>query len=110
MDDSAFVRVNRRFTETGTFISIEGELDAAVSAQLRRALVTAIVSGGLVEVDLDGVTFADSSAISALLDATLFAEQYRVELRIVSVTPVVRRLLVIAGVPDLLPDEVPNAG
>jgi len=105
MDDSKFVSVTRAMTSTGTTVEVAGELDEAAGPQVRRALITAVVTGGVVEVDLSGVTFADSSGLRALLDARQFAHQYHVGFRVTATTAPLRRLLTAAGVHDLRDDQ-----
>jgi anti-anti-sigma factor len=66
-------------------LAVRGGVDATSAGRLRQAIVDAgIESEGVVEVDLDGVTFMDSTGLRALADAST-------ELR-----PV---LLVLCGVP-----------
>jgi anti-sigma B factor antagonist len=113
MEDSRFVSVSRAMTDSGTTVVLGGELDEAAAALVRRALITAIVTGGVVEVDLTAVTFADSAGLRALLDAGRFAEEYHVGYRLLSVPAVVRRVAAAAGVPDLGPallGEDPSGG
>ena len=101
MDSSRFVSVSRTMTESGTTVVVAGELDEAAGPEVRRALINAIVKGGVVDVDLSRVTFADSAAIRALLDARVFAAQYHVGFRLLATTPTLRRLLTAAGAVDL---------
>lgn len=101
MNDSRFVNVTRAMTDRGTTVFVTGELDEAAGPPVRRALINAIVKGGVIDVDLSGVTFADSGGLRALLDGRDFADQYHVGFEVVAVAAPVRRLLSAAGIPDL---------
>ena len=48
-------------------MAISGELDAAAAPEVRRAIATAMVAGGVIAVDLTGVTFADPEGVAALI-------------------------------------------
>ncbi|MFN8052036.1 MAG: STAS domain-containing protein [Acidimicrobiales bacterium] len=106
MDRSRFASVTRTLTGTGTIVEVSGELDAEAAPSLRRVLITAIVKGGLVEVDLSRLTFADSHGLGALIDAKSFADDYRVNMRVTAVTPAVQRLLQLTNVPDLAGEPI----
>jgi anti-sigma B factor antagonist len=81
---------------------VTGEIDIATAPQLRReleALSREAHSPGIV--DLAGVTFLDSSGISALLAARKAVSGTAVTLVLADPSPPVRRVLEIAGVDQL---------
>src|SRR3954469_22863871 len=57
-----------RISATPEALRLEGEIDLAVAVQFREALRASIDSGAT-SVDLSGVTFMDSTALSILLMA-----------------------------------------
>ena len=84
-------------TEGGaTCLRLRGELDAATAVELGEHVAAA--TSPEVQVDLGGVTFLDSSGLAALLEAhrRLAAEHRRLVL--LDRSPVVQRVLDLAGV------------
>jgi anti-sigma B factor antagonist len=85
-----------------------GELDLATVAILERAFEVAYRSdAAAIEVDLHQLAFLDSSGIHLLIrmDCACLGEQ---RLRIITGTPLVDRVLAIAGVRDHLPITTPR--
>jgi anti-anti-sigma factor len=90
-------------------VSVEGEVDLVTSEQLRGALLDALEESGRVTVDLTGLTFIDSSGLSALVDAHRRARDAGGVLILRNPTPMLRRLLDITRLESLLvvePDPV----
>lgn len=104
MGKSQFVSVRRRFTSGGTDVDVVGELDAEAAPELRRVLAAAIVTGGRIAVDLERVTFIDSSGLRALVDAQRTADEFGVDLAVVAATPAVARLLGLTDLDHLADD------
>jgi anti-sigma B factor antagonist len=89
--------------DTGRTLVIEGELDASTVAPVEAAVDELLaVPEPLVRVDARRVTFIDSQGIRALLVAHERAERDGVALVVEPASPVVQRLLRLAGVPWLL--------
>jgi len=61
-----FFSVVVRESDTGTVVTVAGELDVATAPELAQALADA---DGQVMVDLSGTTFADPAALRVLLEA-----------------------------------------
>ena len=80
-------------------IRLEGEVDLAARPALDEALRTLLDADGVGEVslDLDAVTFADSSAIAWLLSADKRIRAGGGRLTIVACSPPVRQLLQLTG-------------
>jgi anti-sigma B factor antagonist len=90
-------------------VSVEGEVDLVSSEQLRRALLDALQESPQVTIDLTGLTFIDSSGLSALVDAHRRARDAGGVLTLRNPTPMLRRLLDITRLESLLviePDPV----
>lgn len=81
-------------------VTVRGELDAATAGDLAQHLRG--TSSAVVELDLEGVSFIDSSGLAALIEAhqRLAAAQRR--LVIAADSPVVRRVLDLSGITDYL--------
>lgn len=91
------VRLERR-DGTSHFVII-GELDAAASDPLRRALQRAVGSvDGHIELDLSEVEFIDSSCVEVLLSAQQDLRDLGVVLSIGAVSDDVRMVLELADV------------
>ena len=61
-------------TDRETLLSGAGEIDSAVSEDLRTRLTTAVEAGKPVLLDLSAVTFCDSSGLTALIHGHTTAE------------------------------------
>jgi anti-sigma B factor antagonist len=88
----------------GTLVDVSGEVEVATSPQLRAALAARPrVSGGLLVLDLTGVTFLDSSGLSAVL--TLQRESAAAGERLAVICPSgpARLLFEVTGVDAELP-------
>jgi anti-sigma B factor antagonist len=81
-------------------IRLEGEIDLAARPALDEALQTVLVLDGIgdVALDLDAVTFADSSAVAWLLTADRRIRGRGGQLKIVACSPTVRGLLRLTGI------------
>jgi anti-sigma B factor antagonist len=73
-------------TSEGTFISIDGELDAATAPQLRERLVNAVEAdnGRITTIDLAGCTFIDSTGLGVIIEAGHLLDEQLEVLRIVN--------------------------
>jgi len=77
-------------------LAVEGELDLSSVTVLERAVDDALVGAkdsGVVELDLGGVSFMDSTGLRGLLAARQRANAAGRELRVVAAAPAVRRVL-----------------
>ncbi len=84
-------------------IRAEGELDMSGAAGIQQAVADALGDGHLlVLLDLSGVTFVDSTGLSALVSVHLSAEQAGSYLAVVSPRESVRRVMRLLGVEDVL--------
>jgi anti-sigma B factor antagonist len=80
-------------------VSVDGELDTTAAPDLRDAIHAAIGAGAVtVVVDLDEVTFIDSTAIGVLLGARERLRRCGGSLEIVCGEPNVKRILEIVGI------------
>lgn len=79
-------------------VTLSGELDLASADDLRDRLTATIELTPVVDVDLAGVTFIDSTVISALVAAHHAAKTAGGRLTLINCTGQVRRVLHITGV------------
>jgi len=77
-------------------VRIEGELDAFTVPEVRAVLADA--EGGDVVLDLDGVTFIDSSGLAMVVEARQRLQAQQRQLVIGPRSPIVQRLLELSGV------------
>jgi anti-sigma B factor antagonist len=79
-------------------LTVRGELDISTSGMLRKEL-NELLDGGTqrVEVDLSGVVFMDSSALSTLVSAHDRARERSLRLELVSPSPACAKVLGITG-------------
>lgn len=92
-------------------LHVVGEVDQDSAPRLRRALETLLGGAAHVFVDLEGVTFCDSTGLHALLNARTQALANSVDLRIAASTAVLRLLEITetATLFTLQPAPVPPA-
>jgi anti-anti-sigma factor len=103
MDDVNILHFTRQETAGGVRLIGEGEIDAHSVTLLRAAATGAMAAGaGRIELDLDEITFIDSSGLRALAEARSQARRRGVQLWITQVSPPVRRILEISGMLDEL--------
>ena len=101
MSDPFFSLAVRR-SDTGTVVSVAGELDVATAPALADALAAAAADGD-VTVDLCSTTFADPSTLGVLLGARAECRTMRVERR---TGGAVARLLALTGTDTLFRSRV----
>jgi anti-sigma B factor antagonist len=83
-------------------VEAEGELDLATAPQLEEVLRRELDGGGLVVLDLSGVTFMDSSGLHAILTVVRAANETGTRMQITgSMLPQVKRLIEITGLQDV---------
>jgi anti-sigma B factor antagonist len=82
-----------------------GELDAASSPQLERALAEARQPGGPVELDLSKVSFIDSSGLRVITGVVRDVEADGGSFTITAASEAVRRIFEITGLRSLLPGQ-----
>jgi anti-sigma B factor antagonist len=89
-------------------IILGGELDLR-SVDRFLACVRDVLEGhpALIAVDARGVTFMDSSGLAALLHARSMSGHAEVPFRIGDASPMVRRLVGVAGVEEMFMDDLP---
>ena len=91
-------------TDGSTVVSVRGEIDHSNAITLRDTILTAAAERrpSVLRVDLGLVTFLDSAAVGALVDAQRKAGGEGVRVVVHRASPFVHRQLRIAGVHGLL--------
>jgi anti-anti-sigma factor len=93
-----------RTTEAGSVVTVEGELDVATAPRLRAGVAAVVLRPGqLLVVDLAGVTFCDSSGISALIAARNVAEAAGAGVALAAVPARLSRTFALIGLADFFP-------
>jgi anti-sigma B factor antagonist len=83
--------------DLGVVVAVAGEVDIATSPQLRDACLQAVESGVDVGVDLERVTFIDSSGLSVLVQARQRVDELGRRFEIRAASRPARRVLEISG-------------
>lgn len=98
------MELERRFVRSIAIISVSGDVDLFQGAALKSAILEETHSGntGLV-LDLDGVSYMDSSGVGILLLARSYCEKKNIPLRITAVQAPVRRVLELTKLLNYLP-------
>ena len=79
-----------------------GEIDAASATALLDAIGAAIARGGDVELDLQEVTFIDSSGLRAIIEVLRRSQAEGFDFRVTAMSEAVRRVLDLTGTTPLL--------
>jgi anti-sigma B factor antagonist len=96
--------VHTRTTPAGPVVELTGELDYDSSAQVRELLpALALEDGQQLVVDLAGVTFCDSSGITALLAARNHALAARAGIALAAVPERISRIFQMVGLAQVFP-------
>ena len=83
-------------------VTVTGELDLGTAPRLRDALRALPDGLRLVELDLSGVSFIDSTALGVLLAAYKRHQTVGGEFTVIASSPVVAKVLEISGLSSLL--------
>jgi anti-anti-sigma factor len=86
----------------GPVVVLTGECDLSARDELVSTLDTALAQGGTVLVDLEGLTFLDSSGLNALINAHRTAVAAGRRVYVVNPNRIVATVLEITGIGDLL--------
>ncbi|MBE8522699.1 STAS domain-containing protein [Amycolatopsis sp. H6(2020)] len=96
--------VATRTTGAGAVVTVEGELDVATAPRLRAGVAALVLRPGQrLVVDLAGVTFCDSSGISALIAARNVAEAAGAGVALAAVPARLSRTFGLIGLADFFP-------
>jgi anti-sigma B factor antagonist len=101
------LRVEARHEGAGAIITVDGELDHSTAKRFVACILEVLdTKPRSITIDLHGVTYTDSSGLSALLRARNLALVDQVAFRIKDPSPGLRRRLELTATKDLLmPDE-----
>jgi anti-anti-sigma factor len=101
MGDALDITVSRE--RDVVIAAVTGDVDISTVAQLRECLFELADRGGTLIVDLNRVTFIDSSGLGALVGAARRAAAHGGSLHAVCARPPTRRLLWLTGVDRRIP-------
>jgi len=84
-------------SSNGSLIRVVGEVDLYSSPVLRKAILKAVPSaqGGLA-IDLEGVTYIDSSGVATLVEGLRSAREHGIGFSLVAPSPAVMQVLELA--------------
>ena len=95
MGEALTIRVRR---DRGyAIVAVAGEVDIATVTRLRESLFELAASGRSLVVDLDQVSFIDSSGLAALVGAARRAAAHGARLQVVCARPRTRQLFRLTG-------------
>ena len=101
MGEALTIRVRR---DRGyAIVAVAGEVDIATVSRLRESLFGLAASGRTLVVDLDQVSFIDSSGLAALVGAARRAAAHGASLQVVCARPQTRQLFRLTGLDSQLP-------
>jgi anti-sigma B factor antagonist len=84
-------------------VAVAGEVDSATVTRLRESLFELAASGRTLVVDLDQVSFIDSSGLAALVGAARRAAAHGARLQVVCARPRTRQLFRLTGLDSQVP-------
>ena len=101
MGEALTIRVRR---DRGyAIVAVAGEVDIATVTRLRESLFELAASGRTLVVDLDQVSFIDSSGLAALVGAARRAAAHGASLQVVCDRPRTRQLFRLTGLDSQIP-------
>jgi len=109
-DAADLFQMTERRDDGATVIALSGELDFGTVAQVQQRLAELRDAGTPVVLDLDGLTFMDSTGIRLVLTACEDARDRDWRFNVTRGSERVRRVLEAAQVIDRLPYHDPTAG
>jgi anti-anti-sigma factor len=96
------LRIDHTTAGTTQRLALAGELDVATVAQLESALAQARPAADLIEVDLGGLSFIDSTGLRALLTLHQASEADGFAYRLLAGPPLVHRTFTLTGLDQVL--------
>ena len=104
MQDTPAFRVESLTPEPGTArLVMTGELDFTTADEASAGVAKALAEGvGVLELDLAGLKFIDSSGMAVVMDAYTGAQERGTAFRIVALTPYLRHLIEVVALDDVL--------
>jgi anti-sigma B factor antagonist len=97
------LRIDERETGGACVVAPHGDVDLAVSQDLRRVLLARAQAGHPVIVDMSGVGYIDSSGIASLIEAFQTARQQQRRFALAAVPERAMRVLKLARLDRVLP-------
>ncbi|MFD9007086.1 STAS domain-containing protein [Streptomyces sp. NPDC059582] len=98
------LKITARDAATGPVMEISGDLDYATAPELRELLTTLTLQPGQrLVVDLAGMTFCDSSGITALIAARNHAHAAQADIALAAVPAHTLRVLHVVGLDQIFP-------
>ncbi|MHA6761324.1 STAS domain-containing protein [Streptacidiphilus sp. PAMC 29251] len=92
-----------RTAPTGTVLHLNGELDYHSGPKVREALAAlTLTPGNLLVLDLEHLTFCDSTGITTMIAARNYAHAAGTDLALAAVPANVQRILTIVGLATVL--------
>ena len=100
------LRIEVRYRDSDAFIVVEGAFDTTGAERFVASVVDALdTHPEAIVIDAKGLTFIDSSGLTALLRSRVAAGEAGVGFRISERSPALRRAIDVACIEDLLADE-----
>jgi anti-sigma B factor antagonist len=100
------LRIEVRYQDSDATVVVEGAFDTTGAERFVATVVDALETHPeAIVVDANGLTFIDSSGLTALLRSRAAAGVAGVGFRISERSPALRRAIEVAGIEDLLADE-----
>jgi len=101
--DTIGLSIERRDDDGDVVLLVAGEIDQATAPELE-AHLRGVGEPASVVLDLDGVTFLDSSGLRVIVAASRELQDHQGSLRLRRAQPAVHRVLEITRLTDLLED------
>jgi anti-anti-sigma factor len=96
-------RVTAASIDGATYLTVRGELDLHTAPELEQALAEEAAKGGTLILDMEGVSFIDSTGIRVLLLSWQESQRDGFDLRLTRGSDTVMRALELVGLVDELP-------
>jgi anti-sigma B factor antagonist len=91
------LKIEQTESTDGSTIRVVGEVDLYSSPELRKAILKAVpAADGRLEINLEGVTYIDSSGVATLVEGLRSAREHGTDFALVAPSPAVLQVLELA--------------
>ena len=84
-------------------ISLHGEIDLHFSPELRKVILSELETGQLVLIDLEGVSYLDSSGVACFVEAYQFSKKNKREFYLTNISESVMQVFKLARLDKVFP-------
>jgi len=104
------LEINVEQTNQKSIVEISGEIDVYTAHRLKEKLLPLTKEGDFVQVDLQNVTYMDSTGLGVFISAYKSSQANKSELELINARDRVLRLFIITGLHEIINLRVEDKG